>query len=60
MVADINEYYTLTEFAEKAGVSKNAISKWIKTQRPVGLVDKGTVKLIPKKLIEEYRAYRTK
>ena len=59
-MVDINELYTLTEFAEKAGVSKNAISKWIKTQKPKGIVDKGTVKLIPKILVQEYLAYKTK
>ena len=59
-MVDVSDCYTLTEFAEKIGVSKNAISKWIKKEKPKGIVEKGTVMLIPKVLIEDYRAYRTK
>ena len=60
IMVEVSDTYTLTEFAGKAGVSKNAISKWIKKEKPKGIVEKGTVMLIPKSLIEEYRAYRTK
>ena len=57
-MTDTKDCYTLTEFAKKAVVSKNAISKAIKAGKIEVAERVGTAMLIKKSELEKYKAIK--
>ena len=46
-MVDTNKYYTIRQFADKKGVSKEAAAKWLKNEK-IPLESFENIKLIPK------------